>query len=134
MRSAYVLSQKDLEGGTDPVDSVGLASYGVDDWPYATLAVDGKVAVNGGEFSMLRLLDKHGGAYTIPYRAIARYRRMHQPAGPDLLFGESRRHDLDPHGAGVDDSRRIGRRCGSYGLAQRRPVQRSIIANCVPNS
>lgn len=70
MKSAYVLTQKDLEGATDPGDSVGLGSYGVDDWPYATYAVDGKVAINGGEFSILRLTDKHGATYKIPYRAI----------------------------------------------------------------
>lgn len=70
MKSAYIVSQKDLEGTTDPSDAVGLASYGVDDWPYATLAVDGKVAINGGEFSMLRLTNQRGSAYKIPYRAI----------------------------------------------------------------
>ena len=70
MKSPYVVTQKDVEGKTDPQDAVGLASYGVDDWPYATLAVDGKVAINGGEFSMLHLADQHGSAYKIPYRAI----------------------------------------------------------------
>lgn len=70
MKSSYVVTQKDVEGKTDPQDAVGLASYGVDDWPYATLAVDGKVAINGGEFSMLHLTDQHGSAYKIPYRAI----------------------------------------------------------------
>jgi hypothetical protein len=70
MKSAYVLTQKDLEGTTDVGDSVGLASYGVDDWPYATIAVDGKVALSGGEFSMLYLDEKHQGIYKIPYRSI----------------------------------------------------------------
>jgi hypothetical protein len=70
MRSAYVLTQKDLEGATDPDDSVGLASYGVDDWPYATIAANGKVALSGGEFSMLYLDEKHRGIYKIPYRSI----------------------------------------------------------------
>jgi len=70
MKSAYVLTQKDLEGTTDPSDSVGLASYGVDDWPYATFPLDGKVALQGGEFSILYLDDRHKGIYKIPYRAI----------------------------------------------------------------
>jgi len=70
MKSAHVLTQKDLEGATDPGDSIGLASYGVDDWPYATIAAGGKVARSGGEFSMLYLDEKHRGIYKIPYRAI----------------------------------------------------------------
>lgn len=70
MKSDYVLTQKDLEGSTDPADSIGLASYGVDDWPYATYVHEGKVALYGGEFSMLYLDDQHEGIYKIPYRAI----------------------------------------------------------------
>jgi len=70
MKSAYIVTQKDLEGTTDPEDSVGLASYGVDDWPYATYAHEGKVALYGGEFSMLYLDAAHEGIYKIPYRAI----------------------------------------------------------------
>jgi hypothetical protein len=70
MKSEYVLTQKDLEGITDPQDSIGLASYGVDDWPYATYALDGKVALYGGEFSMLYLDDQYKGIYKIPYRSI----------------------------------------------------------------
>jgi len=70
MKSEYVVTQKDLEGSTDPQDSVGLASYGVDDWPYATYAFGGKVALYGGEFSMLYLDEKHEGIYKIPYRSI----------------------------------------------------------------
>jgi hypothetical protein len=70
MKSDYVLTQKDLEGSTDLVDSIGLASYGVDDWPYATYVHEGKVALYGGEFSMLYLDEKHEGIYKIPYRAI----------------------------------------------------------------
>jgi hypothetical protein len=70
MKSDYVLTQKDLEGSTDPADSIGLASYGVDDWPYATYVHEGKVALYGGEFSMLYLDEKHEGIYKIPYRAI----------------------------------------------------------------
>jgi hypothetical protein len=70
MKSDYILTQKDLEGSTDPADSIGLASYGVDDWPYATYVHEGKVALYGGEFSMLYLDDRHDGIYKIPYRAI----------------------------------------------------------------
>lgn len=70
MVSAYIVTQRDLEGATDPDDPVGLASYGVDDWPYATFPLDGKVALQGGEFSMLCLDDAHRGIYKIPYRAI----------------------------------------------------------------
>jgi len=70
MVSAYVLTQKDLEGTTDPDDSIGLASYGVDDWPYATFPLDGKVALQGGEFSIVYLDDVHRGIYEIPYRSI----------------------------------------------------------------
>lgn len=70
MISAYVVTQRDLEGTTEPTDSVGLASYGVDDWPYATFPLDGKVALQGGDFSMLYLDEVHRGIYRIPYRAI----------------------------------------------------------------
>lgn len=70
MVSAYVVTQHDLEGTTDPDDPIGLASYGVDDWPYATFPLEGKVALQGGEFSMLCLDDAHRGIYKIPYRAI----------------------------------------------------------------
>ena len=70
MKSAYVVTQKDLAGETNPDDSVGLASYGVDEWPYATYPLDGKVALNGGYFSMLYLEEAHQGIYKIPYRAI----------------------------------------------------------------
>jgi hypothetical protein len=71
MVADYVVTQQDLEGRTEtPKDSVGLASYGVDEWPYATVASDGKVALMGGYYSMLYLEDKHRGIYPIPYRAI----------------------------------------------------------------
>jgi hypothetical protein len=70
MVSDYVVTQKDLEGRTNPADSVGLASYGVDEWPYATVALDGKVALMGGYYSMLYLEAEHRGIYRIPYRAI----------------------------------------------------------------
>ena len=75
MISSYVVTQKDMEGTTDPGDSVGLASYGVDDWPYAMHPLDGKVALQGGEFSMLYLDEKHRGIYQIPYRSITPHER-----------------------------------------------------------
>ena len=70
MISDYVVTQKDMEGRTSPADSVGLASYGVDEWPYATVPLDGKVALMGGYYSMLYLEDEHRGIYRIPYRSI----------------------------------------------------------------
>ena len=70
MVSDYVVTQKDMEGRTSPADSVGLASYGVDEWPYATVPLDGKVALMGGYYSMLYLEDEHRGIYRIPYRSI----------------------------------------------------------------
>ena len=70
MVSDYVVTQKDMEGRTNPADSVGLASYGVDEWPYATVPLDGKVALMGGYYSMLYLEDAHRGIYRIPYRSI----------------------------------------------------------------
>lgn len=70
MKSGYVVTQKDLEGGATPADSVGLGSYGVDDWPYATVPHAGGVALSGGEFSILRANPKHSGIHRIPYRAL----------------------------------------------------------------
>ncbi len=70
MKAAYVVTQKDMAGETNPGDSVGLASYGVDEWPYATYPLEGKVALQGGYYSMLYLEEAHQGTYTIPYRAI----------------------------------------------------------------
>jgi arylsulfatase A-like enzyme len=71
MVSSYVVTQKDLEGRTDPPQTVGLAAYGVDDWPYVVVVEDGKVAVQGGEFSIVYLDNgKYNGSYKIPYEAI----------------------------------------------------------------
>ena len=70
MVSDYVVTQKDMEGKAAPADSVGLASYGVDEWPYATVTLDGKVALMGGYYSMLYLEEEHRGIYRIPYRSI----------------------------------------------------------------
>ena len=75
MISSYVVTQKDMEGTTDPGDSVGLASYGVDDWPYAMHPLDGQVALQGGDYSMLYLEEKYHGIYKIPYRAITPHER-----------------------------------------------------------
>jgi len=49
MKSSYIVTQKDLEGAAHPDDSVGLSSYGVDDWPSATIAHEGGIALSGGE-------------------------------------------------------------------------------------
>ncbi len=71
MVSSYVVTQKDLEGRTDPPHAVGLAAYGVDDWPYAVVAQDGKIAVQGGAFSIVYIDGgKYNGSYKIPYEAI----------------------------------------------------------------
>ena len=71
MVSSYVVTQKDLEGKTDPPHPVGLAAYGVDDWPYAVVVEDGKIAVQGGAFSIVYLdKGKYNGSYKIPYEAI----------------------------------------------------------------
>jgi hypothetical protein len=70
MVSDYVVTQKDLAGKGILEDSVGLASYGVDEWPYATVPLGGKVALMGGYYSMLYLEEEHRGIYRIPYRAI----------------------------------------------------------------
>ena len=70
MQSAYVVTQRDLEGAAAPEDSVGLGSYGVDDWPYATVALDGGIAISGGEFSILKANPAGDGVHRIPYRSI----------------------------------------------------------------
>ena len=71
MVSSYVVTQKDLEGKTDPPHAVGLAAYGVDDWPYAIVAQDGKIAVQGGAFSIVYIDGgKYNGSYKIPYESI----------------------------------------------------------------
>lgn len=75
MRSAYVVTQKDMEGRADVDDAVGLASYGVDEWPYAMVPLDGKIALSGGYYSMLYLETANRGIYRIPYRAIVPHRK-----------------------------------------------------------
>ncbi len=47
MVSSYVVSQKDIAGETNPAHPVGLAAYGVDDWPYAVVVEDGKSCGTG---------------------------------------------------------------------------------------
>ena len=75
MRSAYVVTQNDMEGRADVDDAVGLASYGVDEWPYAMVPLDGQIALMGGYYSMLYLEEAHRGIYRIPYRAIVPHRK-----------------------------------------------------------
>lgn len=70
MVSDYVVTQYDLAGKKAPNDPVGLASYGVDDFPYATYAFEERIALSGGEFSVMHLPGPHSGIYRIPYRAI----------------------------------------------------------------
>jgi hypothetical protein len=71
MVSSYVVSQKDIAGETNPAHPVGLAAYGVDDWPYAVVVEDGKIAVQGGGFSIVYLDGgKYNGSYKIPYQSI----------------------------------------------------------------
>jgi hypothetical protein len=70
MKSSYIVTQKDLEGATNPDDSIGLGSYGVDDWPYATIAHEGGIAISGGEFSIMKANPAGTGVFKIPYRAI----------------------------------------------------------------
>ena len=70
MKAAYIVTQKDLEGTNLPDDPVGLGSYGVDDWPYATVADQGGIALSGGEFSILNPNPAGTGVFPIPYRAI----------------------------------------------------------------
>ena len=71
MISSYVLTQKDIEGKTNPVCSVGLASYGVDEWPYALIPFeDDKIAMYGGGYSETILNEQNEGIYKIPYQAI----------------------------------------------------------------
>jgi hypothetical protein len=70
MKSAYVLTQKDVAGVTDVPDSIGLSSYGVDDWPYAAVPHEGGIGLLTGEFMNCRLNRNTKGIYKVPYRAI----------------------------------------------------------------
>ena len=51
-------------------DSVGLAAYGIDDWPYAMVPHQGGIGLITGEFINCRLTTVDKGIYRIPYRAI----------------------------------------------------------------
>ena len=55
MISDYVVTQHNLENKEDFDDPVGLAAYGVDEWPYATIVKDGKVALQGGYLSNMKI-------------------------------------------------------------------------------
>jgi hypothetical protein len=69
MQSTYIITQKDLEGRAGSMaDSIGLASYGIDDWPYSTYADQGKISIGGGEFSILKPEPTFEGVYALPYR------------------------------------------------------------------
>ena len=70
MRSSYVVTQLDLSNAQKIDDSVGLASYGIDDWPYATIVHQGGIAISGGEFSILHPNPLFHGIYQLPYRSI----------------------------------------------------------------
>jgi len=70
MRSSYVITQLDLSYAQKIDDSVGLASYGIDDWPYATIVHQGGIAISGGEFSILHPNPLFHGIYQLPYRSI----------------------------------------------------------------
>ena len=70
MRSSVVVTQADMAGTGSVPDPVGLASYGVDEWPYATVPFEGKVALQGGYFSEVWLNEETRGIYQIPYRAL----------------------------------------------------------------
>jgi hypothetical protein len=70
MRSTVVVTQADMAGTGSVPDPVGLASYGVDEWPYATIPFEGKVALQGGYFSEVWLNEETRGIYQIPYRAL----------------------------------------------------------------
>lgn len=70
MKSDYVVTQRNLEGAASVDDSVGLGSYGVDDWSYATIAHEGGIALSGGEFSIMKANPAHSGIHRLPYRAI----------------------------------------------------------------
>ena len=125
MKSAYIVTQKDLEGATNPDDSVGLGSYGLDDWPYATIAHEGGVALSGGEFSIMKVKPEPQRHPQDPVlRDHTQEERMSEPARAGVLLGEPRCDDFHPHGARVGHSRAIGwYRCGATAIAQNAAVQ-----------
>ncbi len=102
MKSRYVTMQQELKGKTEPDDSVGLDPYGVDDWHYATdvhskatYVPDGKVAINGGEVSMLYLDTTHQGVYKKPLSSDrAQTRKVHEADCPYLLLRKPHCNDF----------------------------------------
>jgi hypothetical protein len=70
MRSEVVVTQRNLAENVRYEDPVGLASYGVDEWPYATVPFEGKIALQGGYYSEVWLNEETRGIYQIPYRAL----------------------------------------------------------------
>lgn len=70
MIGAYVMTQRDVEGTASIDDSIGLAAYGIDDWPYAMVPHQGGIGLITGEFINCRLTTRNNGIYRIPYRAI----------------------------------------------------------------
>jgi FAD dependent oxidoreductase len=70
MTGVYVMTQKDVEGSAAIDDPVGLASYGIDDWPYAMVPHQGGIGIITGEFMNCRLTTANHGIYRIPYRSI----------------------------------------------------------------
>ena len=69
MVSKYVITQKNLENDQDihlVKDVIALSSYGVDEWPYATILYEDRVCLIGGYYSCLKL----GLPYPISYQAI----------------------------------------------------------------
>ena len=72
MISDYVITQKDMENEKHVEDPIALATYGFDEWPYATIVhkedgfkTDG-IGLVGGYYSCYKL----GYPYAIPYSAI----------------------------------------------------------------
>jgi len=70
MVGSYVITQKNVDGTTTVDDSIGLASYGIDDWPYAIVPHNEGIGIVTGEFINCRLTELNKGIYRIPYRAI----------------------------------------------------------------
>ncbi len=89
MVSSYVVTQDDMERKLNPEDSVGLAFYGLDDFPFATVTYNGKIALSGGELSIVYIGDglrntgdegelfeaPGAGMYKIPYRSITPFEK-----------------------------------------------------------
>ncbi len=71
MISGYVITQHDIDGTAISDNSIGLASYGIDEWPYALIPFEGdKIAIYGGRYSEMILNEKDESIYKIPYQSI----------------------------------------------------------------